>query len=128
MMRLLIDTNRYTDLIRGEPEVLKAASEATQLFLSFIVLAELHAGFRMGSRRVHNEQRLKEFLSQPGVGIFYADAQTVVVYADMKVQLRRQGTPIPDHDIWIAALALQHGLTLYSRDKHVDHLPQVARM
>src|SRR5438067_242924 len=122
MMRPLIDTNRYTDLIRGDTEVLRLTSEAEQLYLSFITLAELHAGFRAGSKRTQNERQLKSFLSQPGVGALYAEEQTCSVYADMKVQLRRQGTPIPDHDIWIAALALQHGLTLYARDKHFDHL------
>ena len=128
MTRLLIDTNRYTDLIRGEPETLRLASEADQLFLAFISLADLHAGFRIGSKRADNEKRLKQFLTRPGVGVLYPDEQTVNIYADMKAQLRRQGTPIPDHDIWIAALALQYQLTLCTHDRHFDHLPQVAKI
>ena len=40
-------------------------------------------------------------------------------------QLRRQGTPIPVHDIWIAALALEHSLILYTHDAHFSHLPQI---
>jgi predicted nucleic acid-binding protein len=43
-------------------------------------------------------------------------------------QLKTQGTPIPAHDLWIAALVLQHDLLLHSRDKHFDHLPQVVRV
>lgn len=42
--------------------------------------------------------------------------------------LRRQGTPIPINDVWVAALVLQHGLTLYARDRHFDHLPQIPRV
>lgn len=38
-----------------------------------------------------------------------------------------QGTPIPTNDMWLAALVLQHGLTLYARDAHFDHLPQLSR-
>jgi len=66
MMRLLIDTNRYTDLIRGEPESLRLTSEADELYLPFITLAELHTGFRIGSRRTDNERRLNQFLSRRG--------------------------------------------------------------
>ncbi|HEX3358638.1 MAG TPA: type II toxin-antitoxin system VapC family toxin [Tepidisphaeraceae bacterium] len=127
-MRIVLDTNRYADLDRGVPEVTVRVSEANEVYLPFVVLAELHAGFRNGSKRSDNERRLNRFLSQPGIGVIYPDEKTVDIYADFSTQLRRQGSPIPDHDIWIAALALQHNLTLYSRDKHFDHLPQIARI
>lgn len=127
-MKLLLDTNRYTDLDRGVPEVVKQVESAAELYLSFITLAELHAGFRNGSRRAENQRRLERLLALPGVSVFYPDEDTVDRYADLNVQLRRQGTPIPDHDIWIAALAMQHDLTLYARDKHFDHLPQLSRI
>ena len=91
------------------------------------VLAELHQGFRNGSRRAENEDQLKRFLAQPGVRVWPDDA-TVDLYATLAVQLRRQATPIPTNDLWIAALALQNGLTLYSRDHHFDHLSQIPRI
>ena len=50
------------------------------------------------------------------------------IYAGLFAQLRRQGTPIPTNDIWIAALALQHNLALLSRDAHFDNLPQLRRV
>ncbi len=127
-MRLLLDTNRYSDLDRGRPDVLQTVSQADAVFLSFVTLAELHAGFRKGSRRLENEKTLKRFLSQPSVDILWPDARTVDLWADLNIQLRRQGMPIPTNDMWIAALALQHGLTLYARDAHFDHLRQVARL
>ena len=43
-------------------------------------------------------------------------------------QLRNQGTPIPANDLWIAALVMEHGLYLYSRDGHFDHLSQLPRV
>ena len=127
-MRLLLDTNRYSDLARHVPEVEALVAAANEVFLSFITLAELHVGFRHGTRRKQNERELETFLSEYAVSVIYADAKTVDLFADLSLQLRRQGTPIPDHDIWIAALALEHSLTLYARDKHFDHLPQVARV
>ena len=127
-MRIALDTNRYSDLDKGVPEVIQAVSGADEVFLPFIVLAELHAGFRNGSRRTENERKLRRFLAEPGVGILYPSEKTVDVFASLLVQLMRQGTPIPSHDTWIAALCIQHGLTLYARDQHFDHLPQLARI
>jgi hypothetical protein len=50
---------------------------------------------------------------------------TMHKYARLFRQLRKQGTPIPTNDLWIAALALQHDLLLFTRDTHINHLPQL---
>jgi tRNA(fMet)-specific endonuclease VapC len=62
------------------------------------------------------------------VAVLYPDDVTTVHYASIYLQLRRQGTPIPTNDMWIASLCLQHELTLYARDSHFDHLPQLSRL
>jgi tRNA(fMet)-specific endonuclease VapC len=65
---------------------------------------------------------------KPGVSILYPDDQTTQHYATLYKQLRKQGTPIPTNDLWISALVLQHSLSLYARDVHFDHLPQIVRL
>ena len=127
-MRLALDANRYTDLCRGDPAVARAVSEAPEVFLPFIVLAELRAGFAAGNRSADNERMLSQFLALPDVSILYADDATTHQYASVYLQLRRQGTPIPVNDIWIAALVLQHNLVLYTRDRHFDQLSQLKRL
>ena len=126
-MRLALDTNCYTDLIQGDSHVAEAVESADEVWLPFIVLAELRAGFSLGSKGAQNEAALRRFLFKPGVEILYADEQTTHHYASVYRQLRRQGTPIPTHDMWIAALVLQHSLTLCARDAHFDALPQLPR-
>jgi tRNA(fMet)-specific endonuclease VapC len=66
-------------------------------------------------------------LLKPGVGVLYADEPTAHHYAAVYRQLRKQGTPIPTNDMWIAALVLQHSLVLFARDTHFDALPQLTR-
>ncbi len=119
-LRLALDTNCYTDLIQGDPHVAEAVESADEVWLPFIVLAELRAGFSLGSKGAQNEAALRRFLFKPGVEILYADEQTAHHYASVYRQLRRQGTPIPTNDMWIAALVLQHSLTLCARDAHFD--------
>ena len=106
---------------------MEVVESADEVWLPFIVLAELRAGFSLGTKTAQNEATLRRFLLQPEVDVIYADEQTTHHYASVYRQLRRQGTPIPTHDMWIAALVLQHSLTLCARDAHFDTLPQLPR-
>ena len=127
-MRLALDTNRYTDLCRGEKSVVEVAEQADEVWLPFVVVGELRAGFAVGSQGTRNEAVLRRFLLKPGVGILYGDEQTTHHYASVYRQLRKQGTPIPTNDMWIAALVLEHSLVLCARDAHFDALGQIVRV
>lgn len=127
-MRVALDTNRYTDLCRGEASVVEAVEQADEVWLPFIVVGELRAGFAVGNQGPHNEAVLRRFLMKPGVGILYAGEQTPHHYANVYRQLRKQGTPIPTNDMWIAALVLEHSLALCARDAHFDALAQIVRV
>jgi tRNA(fMet)-specific endonuclease VapC len=127
-VRLALDTNRYTDLCRGDRTVIEAVEMADEVWLPFVVVGELRAGFAAGSQGPRNEAVLRRFLLKPGVGILYAGEQTTHHYANVYRQLRKQGTPIPANDMWIAALVLEHSLVLAARDAHFDTLAQLARI
>ena len=127
-MRIALDTNRYVDLCKGVEDAVAVVSTAEAVFLPFVVVGELRAGFALGRRAGENERVLRRFLLKPGVAVLYPDDQTSHHYASAYRQLRVQGTPIPTNDLWIAALVLQHNLALHDRDRHFDHLPQIVRV
>ena len=127
-MRVALDTNRYVDLCRGIAETVALLEAADVVVMPFVVLAELRAGFTHGRRQVENERILRRFLMKEGVAVMFADDQTTHHYASLYRQLRKQGTPIPTNDLWLAALVLQHNLARHARDKHFDHLPQLVRV
>lgn len=127
-VRILLDTNRYRDLCDGAPETLEIIQRAESIQIPFVVLAELRSGFLCGTSARRNEQYLVRFLNSDRVKVLFADEATTHHFAQIFTQLRMQGTPIPVNDIWIAALAIQHDLLLYSRDTHFDKLPQIARI
>jgi tRNA(fMet)-specific endonuclease VapC len=126
-VRIALDTNRYVDFCRGIAEAREVIQKADRIFLPLIVLAELRSGFLVGSRGPENEQVLTRFLSSPRVAVLSPDQETTHHYARLFRQLRAQGTPIPTNDLWIAALVSQHQLLLFARDRHLDHLPQLAK-
>ena len=127
-MRIALDTNRYVDLCKGVAETVDLLEVADVVVLPFVVLAELRAGFAHGRRQVENDRILRRFLMKDGVMVLFADDQTTHHYALLYRQLRKQGTPVPTNDLWLAALVLQHNLALHARDRHFDHLPQIVRV
>jgi tRNA(fMet)-specific endonuclease VapC len=127
-MMIAIDTNRYVDFARGLADAVGRLRTAERILMPLIVLGELRAGFLAGSRGTENEAILARFLNSPRVDVLLADEDTTHHYARLFQQLRRQGTPIPTNDIWIAALVVQHQLYLFARDAHFDHLPQIPRL
>ena len=127
-MRVALDTNAYVDLCRGVDDTVALLEQAELVMLPFVVLGELRAGFAHGRRQVENERILRRLLLKTGVRVLFPDDQTTHHYAAVFRQLRKQGTPIPTNDMWLAALVLQHTLVLHSRDEHFEHLPQVVRV
>jgi len=127
-VRVAVDTNRYVDLCKGVAETVSILETADVIVLPFVVLAELRAGFLLGRRQAENGRALHTLLLKDDVDVVYADDQTTHHYASVYRQLRKQGTPIPTNDMWLAALVLQHNLALHARDRHFDHLPQLVRV
>ena len=127
-VRVALDTNRYVDFARGDAETSQTLENAEAVMLPFIVLGELRAGFAAGRHGAKNEGALRRFMMRPGVSVLLPDEQTTHHYAAVYRQLRKQGTPIPTNDMWIAALVLQFDLMLCDRDAHFDHLPQIPRV
>lgn len=125
--RLILDTNAYSDFMRGTDWVFPFR-HASELHLPIIVVAELRAGFRNGSKTQQNEQTLAAFIASPRVRVCAPNAATTHHYASLYHQLRTQGTPIPLNDLWISALAIQTGAWLCTKDSHFDHLPQIPRL
>jgi tRNA(fMet)-specific endonuclease VapC len=71
---------------------------------------------------------LLQFLSQPTVRLISPSRETAEQYARLFVQLKSAGTPVPINDLWIAALCLEHDLTLVTRDAHFGRFPQLLVM
>ena len=126
MSALVIDTNVYSGFLLGESRALRILRTADEIHVPLIVLAELLAGFAAGTRAQKNRDELRHFMASPRVNLLKPDEKTANHYADVYAALRRQGAPIPTNDLWIAALARQHRLPLFSFDAHFAAVPGLA--
>lgn len=111
-----VDTNFVIAFFAQDPAVVERFRDADSLFVPSIVLGELYFGAFKSSRAAANVARVVELATRSPV--LSCDAETARIYGQIKDDLRRKGRPIPENDIWIAALALQYDLTLLSRDGH----------
>jgi tRNA(fMet)-specific endonuclease VapC len=121
-MKLILDTNAYVGFKLGYPEIVEYITQADILWVSPIVLGELMFGFRNGSLFSKNMAELNQFLSHPAVETIQLTEITSDRYSRIAAQLKRQGTPIPSNDIWIAAQTMETGAELVTMDKHFDKI------
>src|SRR5579864_8975828 len=126
-MRVALDTNRLTDLFQGDSALADQMGACEEVWIPLVVLAEIKAGFYGGTQQHRNEILLRKLLAKPTVSVLLPARETAEHYARLFVQLKRAGTPVPDNDLWIAALVLEHDLVLITRDQHFQKIPQLLR-
>lgn len=123
MSRLILDTSALSAVFRGHQEAGEAVKRTSELWVSPVVVGEIIAGsLKTGGK---HETALNEFLKSPRVRSAVVGEETGRRYAVIFDALRRAGTPVPTNDIWIAATAMEHGLTVLTLDQHFNRIPQV---
>lgn len=118
----LLDTNSVSAALSNNSLVIARIAQASTIAFPAIVVGELFFG-AYHSARVEENLTLFESIAQHNT-ILDCDVATARVYGAIKARLREKGRPIPDNDIWIAALAIQHDLILLTRDAHFDAVEQ----
>jgi tRNA(fMet)-specific endonuclease VapC len=122
---MIIDTGAVSALFEGEAGIQRLLGDSVRHHLPVIVLGEYRFGLKR-SRKNGPLTRLLDILEKESI-VLDIDSETSRFYAEIRERLREQGQPIPENDIWIASLAIQHGLTIASRDAHFDNVKGVKR-
>lgn len=125
-MRVLLDSNAYSQLTRGSHQVAEIVRTAEEVLLSAVVMGELLYGFRRGSRYESNIAELNSFLQNHYVTFVPVGLTTADRYSRIATSLRAKGRPIPTNDIWIAAHAMETGADLVSADRHFEDVDGIA--
>ena len=114
--RFLLDTNIIIAFFAEDRSVREHMEQAEEVFVPSIVLGELYFGAWKSGRALQNLERIDKFAARNTV--LACDRDTARHYGVIKNVLREKGRPIPENDIWIAAIAQQYDLTLVTRDEH----------
>jgi len=123
---VILDTNAVSAILSGDKRLERKLGTADHHHLPLIVLGEYQYGLLASRKRTKLQPLLKRLEAESVV--LYPDRETADWYATIRHDLRDQGRPIPENDIWIAALARQHALEIVSRDAHFDHVTNIRRI
>ena len=123
---MILDTNAVSAILAGEVPIQARLGPEERQHLPVVVIGEYRFGM-LGSKRRKKLERAFEFLESQSI-ILICDRETADMYAAIRHGLRIRGRPIPENDLWIAALARQHSLEIVSQDPHFDHVAGIRRI
>jgi tRNA(fMet)-specific endonuclease VapC len=123
--RYLLDTNIVLALFAADESVMDKIEIADEVFIPSQVIGEMYYVAHQSARPRDNTMRVTDFSQSSSVLV--CDAETGRWYGIIKDLLRQKNTPIPENDIWIAALALQYGLTLVTRDPQFGEITNLRK-
>jgi tRNA(fMet)-specific endonuclease VapC len=123
---VILDTNAVSSILAGDEGIAAVLEVAMSHHLPAIVLGE----YRYGLKRSRKRSALTELLDrlEEESIVLVVDGETSKHYADVREALRKKATPIPENDVWIAALAVQHRQPIVSRDAHFDSVEGLTRI
>lgn len=122
---MILDTNAISDLLEGNTALAALLGRTPRHELPVVVIGEYRYGLARSRRRRTLLPLLEELIRESTV--LPIGVETAAAYAVVREALRAQGTPIPEHDVWISALAVEHGLDIVSRDREFDHVAGIRR-
>ena len=121
--KFLLDTNIIVAWLKGETTIANKIDKAKEIHIPVIVLGELYYGALYSTQVEKNIQQIRNVIVI--YNILTIDEETTIAYGNIKASLRKKGKPIPENDIWIAALAKRYELILITRDKHFKEIESI---
>jgi tRNA(fMet)-specific endonuclease VapC len=120
-MEVILDTNALSALAEGDEALRDRLAGIPLPAVPVIVLGEFSFGVRSSRHRADYEAWLAASLGE--FELLNITAETASAYAELRHELKELGRPIPENDLWICALARQHGAPVLSRDRHFAFVP-----
>lgn len=118
--RFLLDINIVSAWLQGDTAIADNIDKAMVVYIPIIVIGELYYGASFSTQVQKNTENVKKLTSR--YQVLSIDEETTIMYGNIKAFLRKKGKPIPENDIWIAAIAMQFNLSLVTLDKHFTEI------
>ena len=125
MTKYLLDTNICIYFLKGQFELDSKIKEIglENCFISEITVAELKFGAEKSQRVEQNRKVVSRFIDQMSILPIYS---SIDFYAQEKIRLQKQGTPIDEFDLLIGATAISNDLVLVTNNtKHFNRLTDI---
>jgi len=121
--KFLLDTNIIAAWLNGEVAIANKIDKAKEVHIPIIVVGELYYGALCSIHVNKNIRGIQNITNH--YNVLFIDEETTLAYGNIKAALRKKGKPIPENDIWIAAIAQRYELIVATRDKHFNEIESV---
>ncbi len=121
--KFLLDTNIIAAWLKGEKTIADKIDKAKEIYIPIIVVGELYYGALYSTQVQKNIGNIQRITSH--YNVLQIDEATTIAYGNIKAALRKKGKPVPENDIWIAAIAQRYQLTVVTRDKHFKEIENI---
>jgi tRNA(fMet)-specific endonuclease VapC len=122
--KCLLDTSVVIHAFKNNNTVVERLDAILDIYIPIEVVGELYFGAYRSSNPIKHISQLESFL--PNCNILLPDKMTADIYGKTKAKLMSKGKPIPENDIWIGALALQHNLPVFITDAHFTEIDNIS--
>jgi tRNA(fMet)-specific endonuclease VapC len=119
-----LDTSVAIDVLADQAESL-TSRPITEFLLPVPVVGELRYGALNSRRAEENVAEVERLVAR--CRILDVTLATAEVYARLRLDLKTKGKPIPENDLWIAALCVEHQVKLAAVDGHFDAVEGLQR-
>ncbi|MCK4766626.1 MAG: type II toxin-antitoxin system VapC family toxin [Candidatus Aminicenantes bacterium] len=119
----LLDTNIVIALFKNEKPIVRKIRNLGEVYIPVTVVGELYYGAYKSQQVGKNLEKIFDFLADSD--ILGVSEKTARIYGEIKSRLKKKGRPIPENDIWIAAIARQYELPLVTKDKHFSEIEEL---
>lgn len=116
--RVALDTNQVIQVLNNTNNIGQTILKFSVICLPIPVVGELHYGALNSQRVQQNLERMKQLIDR--CEVLSIERSTAEIYATIRLQLKQDGRPIPENDLWIAAICLEHQLPLATSDEHFE--------
>ena len=119
-----LDTSVAIAVLAGQASTLLSQS-LKEFLLPVPVIGELRYGALNSRRSAENLAQVERLVGR--CRVLDMTAATAAVYARLRLGLKEKGKPIPENDLWIAALCVEHQVPLVTLDGHFDAVDGLER-
>ena len=124
---MILDTNAVSAFADADAGFLSHLQDpSVAISLPVVVLGEYRYGVKSSRQRAAREKWLDDL--EVNCSVLDITAETSRVYAEIRHERRLAEQPIPENDLWIAALVRQHQMPLLSNDGHFDQVSGIQRL
>jgi tRNA(fMet)-specific endonuclease VapC len=116
----ILDSNIVIDIFRNNAETIKIVARLGGISIPVVVFGELYYGANKSNQTLKRTLEIEELKKR--VSVLNITEKTAEIYGEIKDQLRQKGKPIPENDIWIAAITKESELPLLTKDRHFQEV------